>query len=696
MQRLVRLLVVCAVIVAACSDDDTATTVPLTTMTTPVTSTAATTSTLPPIDVGPPGLDLIFPSVELPTGTWSGPEWPSSLEAVAFADAVPGALTARLIADGFAIDGTATSPHLAYLYDSIYPYAGRPVFVTTDAVYHHWHLVFDRVLREVEEGSLLPVLERLTAAMVDATRAQRTELSGTSAANAASRAAAHWEAVATLLEIDVGAIDMLAQTEVDLVLEHTQWVGSPTLGGDCPTYLGSCVDYSLMTPRGHYTRTPGLTRYFRAMSLLGNGSAAIGDPEAMRTALLIARTLATDESRSADWATLFHPTAFLVGVSDDYTPFELAAAAASVAPEWADDPGVLGTDLLGEVAAALTALRPVQIDPQLASVRTMGSRFVIDSWIYDGLSDPAVPGRVQVTPLDLAAAFGSDWAYAPLADVGFAGYPEAMEAARAAVAARTAHEWGRTAYDAWLYSLQPMWLSHGEAYPPFMRGDAWTAKAHQTGFGSYAELKHDTILYAKQGMAEGDMEPPPAVTHWVEPDPAALERIANTARLVRDGLNQLGLLAGVTDDPFTTLGSLDLMITIADRLTGIAKQELAGIAIGADDNEFLGEIGGWFTTLLAATSSEGVIDDHGGLIADIFLDVSTDTVLEVGTGDFNSIYVIVPDGAGGFQVATGGVYAYYEFWQPREERLTDEAWWLQIDADTLPERPWWVREYLGL
>jgi len=696
MQRLARLLVVFAVAVGACSDDGTGTT----TRTSPTTTAAATsttaTATTVPANVGPPGLDLIFPEVSFPTTPWPGPEWPASLASVAFADSVPADLTERLVADGFVIDAAAASRHLAFLYDSIYPYGGHPVFVTTDAVYHHWHLVFDRVLRDVEEGSLLPILERLTRAMVDGTRAQRAELSGSASAAAATRAAAHWEAIATALELDVGAIDPLAQSEVELVLEHTQFVGSPTLGGDCVAHPGSCVDYSLMTPRGHYTRTEALTRYFRAMSVLGNAAAAVDDPEALWTALLSARVLTADAAATDDWATIFYPTAFLVGVADDYTPFELAAAATAALPGWADDPTLVDAAAITGVAAELTASRLVLIDPDRASVRTMGSRFVFDSWVFDGLVEPAVPGRFRVSPLDLAAAFGSDWAYLPQAEAEGPAYVEAMAEKRLGAASHSADEWGNTAYGAWLYSLQPMWLPHDDAYPPFMRGDAWAAKAHQTGFGSYAELKHDTILYAKQGMAEGDMEPPPEVTHWVEPDPTALMRIANTARLVRDGLSQLGLLAGDSEDAFTTLGSLDTMITIADRLAAIAGAELSGSPITAEDNEFLGEIGGWFMTLLYATSTEGMIDDHGAVVADIFLDTSTDTVLEVGTGDFNTIYVIVPDGAGGFEVAAGGVYAYYEFWQPRADRLTDEAWWLQIEGETLPDRPWWVSEHLGL
>ncbi len=40
-----------------------------------------------------------------------------------------------------------------------------------------------------------------------------------------------------------------------------------------------------------------------------------------------------------------------------------------------------------------------------------------------------------------------------------------------------------------------------------MRSEAWTAKAHQSGLGSYAELKHDTLLYSKQAVAEGGDKP---------------------------------------------------------------------------------------------------------------------------------------------------------------------------------------------
>ncbi|HLA67742.1 MAG TPA: DUF3160 domain-containing protein [Acidimicrobiia bacterium] len=704
MKRLATLSIGFALVVAACSTDAAETTTTTAPPTTTTTTTAATTTTEPVVPVtipGPAGLDLALPAVPaLTEGTWAGPAWPASLAGVGFAEAVPPALMARLVADGFAIDGAETSQHLAFLYSSLYPYGGRPLFVTTDAAYHHWHLVFDRILRDVETESLLPVLERFTWSMVDATRAQAAALAGTPAAEPAARAAEYFEAVATVLGLDVGPISDRAHAEVDLVLEHTARTGSPTLGGDCETFPGSCVDYSLMTPRGHYTRTADLTRYFLAMSLLGNASAAVVDDDAMWVALLIARPLVTDDQRATDWATLYYPTAFLVGTADDYTPFELAQAAGS---EWIADPTALSLSepaMMAALSAKLVRERQVLINPETASVRTMGTRFVFDSWVFDQLVMPSVPDRARVSPLDLAAVFGSDWALARQDAAGqtaYPGYSEAVAALRDTAMARTAEEWGGTIYGAWLYAVQPTWLPHGDAYPPFMRTDAWTAKSHQTGFGSYTELKHDTILYAKQGVAEGDMEPPPVVAHWVEPDPVAFHRIANAARLLRDGLTQMGLLPGSADDAFTPLGSLESLILVVDRLATIADDELAGDPISTEDNQFVGLIGGWFEMILYSTAlDDGMIDDHGGLVADAFLDATTDSALELGTGDFNPIYVIVPDGSGGFEVATGGVYAYYEFWQPRDERLTDETWWTWIEGGTLPDRPAWVTEFLGL
>jgi hypothetical protein len=73
----------------------------------------------------------------------------------------------------------------------------------------------------------------------------------------------------------------------------------------------------------------------------------------------------------------------------------------------------------------------------------------------------------------------------------------------------------------------------------------------------------------------------------------------------------------------------------------------------------------------------------------IDLDSGSDEVLEIGTGRIDRIFVLMLDDAGQFNVATGGVYSYYEFTQPTSERLTDEQWWEMLRSGEAPERPAW-------
>ena len=77
-----------------------------------------------------------------------------------------------------------------------------------------------------------------------------------------------------------------------------------------------------------------------------------------------------------------------------------------------------------------------------------------------------------------------------------------MTKVRGEVAGLGIDSWTQNLYWSWLYSFQPIIAPKGSAYPPFMQTQAWTRKDLQTALGSWTELKHDTILYAKQVMAE--------------------------------------------------------------------------------------------------------------------------------------------------------------------------------------------------
>ena len=110
---------------------------------------------------------------------------------------------------------------------------------------------------------------------------------------------------------------------------------------------------------------------------------------------------------------------------------------------------------------------------------------------------------------------------------------------------------------------------------------------------------------------------------------------------------------------------------------------------------------------LAAHSSwlEGVINrtadlvdgvptvEPAAIIADVATDPNTARVMEVGSGLIDRLWVVIPAGENDLVVAWGGIYSYYEFMWPMNDRLTDEAWREQLDAGEQPPRPEWTGLY---
>jgi len=648
------------------------------------------------------GAYTVVPLLGRSAPPYAGPATPHSLTGVHIVAAVRGFLRNPGVAAALAKNGFVVVPSDMRLFQYAYEgnvYSGWPVFVTTDVAYHEWHQLFDKTLRSLEQDVLLPKLEKLVSGLVQAAHAQTGELAGTPLADAASRVEQLFDVAAAELGLPV-ELTSLAAKEKALIDAHTAPAATSPL-------LGLKVDYSVFTPRGHYTRSASLTRYFVAMSVLGQLPFCLPGTvecqpgvEPARIGILASRTLTGNGQLVSLWRSIYEPTAFLVGRGDDYTPLEVAAAAKKVDPAWLRDARPLASDAaVAKVVRALVATRPVLINPEKASIRFLGTRFVVDSYILDQLIYPNVgtPDKPRLMPsaLDLVAVFGSDLAYKILEKEGataYAHYGSQLAKLRKAVAARPAGDWGSTVYDAWLYALEPMFVAHGTPFPDFMRTTLWRAKDQQAGLGSYAELKHDTILYAKQFAAEGGGEAVPARRNWVEPDPVAFARLASAAALLRDGLRERRLL---TPREATLLRDEIGMFGLFER---IAKDELAAKPISKRDNDRLTGIGAeleslWFRTSDASAGNIPTADQADAVVAD--LGSSPKGVLEVGTGRVDRIYVLVPDGKGGFEVALGGVYSYYEFTSPPGRRLDDTAWRALLDKGRQPMRPAWEAPFMA-
>ena len=641
---------------------------------------------------------VVFASLETvpPTtvsAAYKGPSTPHSLKGVRMSSNTRSMLRDPKTSNALQSHGFVVVPsdnRQFYMAYTSAPYDGNPVYVTTDVAYHMWHLAFDKMLRSLEQNVLLPKLERLVGQALANADKQSKQLAGSPLASDSLRVKQLMQVDASLLGLPAGKLDPPASKEIALIRAHSQVAVSPI--------TGETTDYSLYTPRGHYTRTPELSRYFLGMTVLGQSAFPVAKPSQLRRGVLASRLVVPqglgDRQTEQLWKDLYEPTAFLVGTADDYTPFELAASVETVTPGAMGNPAKLTDADLAKIGSALLHSRPVKIDPENASVRLMGVRFVVDSFVLDQLVYPNVGTkerpRLIASAMDLAAAFGSDFAYDVQKDGGqtqYARYDDQLKSMQTAIANRPQQAWGSTVYAAWLWSFQPAWSAHGSAFPDYMRTPEWAAKDTQTGLGSYAELKHDTVLYAKQYVAEG--EGPPASTwqqNWVEPDPAVYDRLAAMATLARNGLSSRKLIGSDTDK---LLGDL---IDMYSSFSRIAQDELAAKPISAKDKGDLADIGStleglWWQTADQGSDGTNEADNDAAIVADIGR--ADGQVVEVATGRIGDLLVVVPDGHGGFEVARGGVYSYHEFLQPVSNRLNDDTWRRMLHNGEAQPRPAW-------
>jgi len=621
-----------------------------------------------------------------------------------------------LSANGFVV-APSEYKEFFHLYEEA-RYAEVPVFITTDSAYHIYHLFFDQVLRTLEDKQFYADLEKLTAGMLWATEGQYDTLKGTTLEQAALRNLGYFAVAYRLLNPDSSippAVQEQVEGELALIEAHEGFTESPILGYP--------EDYSQYVARGHYTKNEARQRYFKAMMWYGRVTLRLKEPDETLSALLMAQALANTEIEgepaSTIWERIYEPTSFMVGISDDLDIYDYHPLIEEVYGSLSNDPTIfLGEDKLTQFVTAARELPPPQInsmwvyiwedrDEATQGFRFMGQRFVIDAYIFQEmifrsvgtLDDP----RMLPKGLDIFAAMGSEEAYSILEEMDethYLNYNEQMSKVQGEISALEMDSWTQNLYWSWLYSFQPLIEVKGEAYPAFMRNPAWVRKDLHTALGSWTELKHDTILYAKQAYAEmGGAFEEPELKGYVEPNPEAFARLAALTRMTIDGLEARGLL----DDRETmweikdNLERLELLLT---QLTTIAEKELAGTALTQEEQEVILFYGGVLEALtLAAADKDDVEgrpileDQEAAIVADVATD-PTGLVLEEGVGRIQEIYVVA-ELEGQLVVCKGGVFSYYEFPWPMDDRLTDEAWREMLDQGQAPDRPDWTASFIA-
>lgn len=610
--------------------------------------------------------------------------------------------------------------------------ADYPAFVTTDALLHTYHVLHRQALRRLEQEVLVDEARALTDAMLAAAVEQHDQAPA-EVNEPAFRNMAYFSVAARLLDPSAGlpqGVGEVVQAELDLIGAHEGVAKSPIFGYD--------EDYSQYVPRGHYTGSASLQRYFRAMMWYGRIGFRLDEKlpaevtrRETRQALMIVDALHSapiteaaariGETTALDtWDHIYDVTAFFVGTADDLTVHDYAGLAKSVYGRLPGPEDLADEELLDSFMVQARKLRPPAIlntplppgeNPETATLgfRFMGQRYIPDSDIFQQLVYDKVEGQyrgsgvpftyfdgVRSFPrgLDVPTALGSDRALEILAadgDTDYDGYAEQLARVKEQFSSLDEARWTSNLYWSWLHSLRPLLTVPGEGFPFFMRSAEWHDKSLNTWLGSWSQLRHDSILYAKPTMP-GATGVPRQPRGYVEPNPWLFARLAALTAQMKLGLAQRDLL-----DPGLTW-RLDEMHELLLLLKLISEKELVGEAITREEFDAIRGISGDLKRIAQITDDDPDTDKEIAVVADVHTVPLAGQVLEEGVGDAYEIYVVVPepDDAGlpsaeNQQVTIGAVFSYYEFKWPMSDRLTDEAWQAMDPRPPLPE---WTDSYV--
>jgi len=683
--------------------------------------------------------------------------------------------------------------------DIVQPYKdlksrGVPIFITADTLLHLYHVQFDETLKDIEEREFYKDIVALAQILMNEVDGMKLPPGDNDFRAARQKALTYFAIGLKALQPDAKLPRSVDFAEVDLVLDKMRkhegfWPNPETAENDWPLFQYA-EDFSQYVPRGHYTRSELLKKYFVGMMWFGrmtfliNGDRKHGpstdDPalvsvsESNRQTLaaalitrLLDQTELPDGRKTRDvWERIYAVTSFYVGLADDLGWSEYRSALAKICGSSLDLAPLADDKKLLAFKVELAKLNPpaiysgtgMQSAPPDASAsallealaksqgfRFMGQRFIPDSHMMGKLVWPTVgdatrdgmftyvmtdAGPIRGFPrgLDIMTLLGSRRARAIVKELGddaYDGYDKALADLRKEYGKLSDLDWNRNLYWSWLHALKPLLAEYGDGYQAFMSTQAYRTRSLTAALASWAQLRHDTILYAKQSYtmireASSHVEPPRPVQGYVEPLPEFYARLLALARMTNLGLTEMKVLDAVAKK------RLDDFESVLERLLAISEKELANEELKEADYDFIRNFGEHLEGVVVAPNPRKIkalhleladamkagnekrrqeIEERIGvetagamkttLIADVHTETNSQTVLEEGTGyvDLGVFVYQQPDGR--LVLGAGPVLSYHEFKHPMSDRLTDEKWRDLLKSKDAPAAPEWTKEYVS-
>ena len=629
-----------------------------------------------------------------------------------------------------------------------------PVFISTDAILHSIHKSYDALLMELEYNSLKDVIDDVLLETHQQIREMKDEYSGNDEIIQSLKDADIYLAVPRkLLTRNPESINPVFSDNYDKISKYMTFIES-----EYPVkheVFGATreMDYSQFTIRGHYSQHPDLGRYFRAMIWLGRTEIYLINPDSewipnpgepnkrgIITSYLMLQAL-QHSGTLVDLNKMDEVIKAIVGESDN-VKFEHLLELYSEAG--VDDVTDLTDDKVIDKFADILESKPYASQKILSQILRsnawdtdqivpasaflfFGQRFIIDSYVtskvvYDRIIyHDRKMGRLLPMCYDVLFALGNNAAADFLKDeLEKYKYSLNLSSLRYLIDSYDDDYWQNTYYTSWLNMIRQLNAPENdarEALPKFMQTAAFWQQKMNTQLASWAQLRHDNLLYAKQSYTGGGTCSYPE--GYVEPFPSFYDAVTDLAKLGHDliiprvselpGNNYTEYFIEKLDKYFTTLSNY------SDTLKTIAEKELHGGSLTEDEKYFLSTTysqhtqqgcvvdtfyTGWYSKLFFKSPKDAGNADY--IVADVHT-VPTDMhgaplgwVWHVGTGAVNMAVVIAENCEGDEVAFCGPVLSYYEYVTENFDRYTDERWEEEfLEQKSEAARPEFTHLYLA-
>lgn len=590
-------------------------------------------------------------------------------------------------------------------------YHDFPSFVTTDLYLQLFHLYFDTVLRSIEEEKLCTLVANLCQQLYDELGAVAAQTTNKEIKDAAEYDQAF--AAVGLSLITGEPLKPLAEGYSQMAADEIKHVmASENAFSDFLEYQNVMFSYSLFRPRGHYTRSETVKRYFRAMMWLQTVPFCINKEHQLKRAAVLADVVGRKQSVNDCYRLLFDPITFLMGAPDNVTILDVFEEVQKLGMPL--DKAFKKKKVMATLAKAIETRAEAQtrILPKVEvtcryKINLMPQRYQPDAEVLNEMVDVESPVSKRATPmgLDVMAAMGNSAAERILMaelqqDKLWELYTPTLQKMKQRMGDI---DWTETVATRWMETLQTMTQQQSE-YPYFMLTPQWQKKDLNAALASWAELKHDAILYAKQPMAAecGDYGPPePIVKGYVEPNTAFWKKAIGLTETMTAFFEKYGL---TTERVTTTTQSLRDQ---AEFLLAVSEKELRGEELTEQEYNSIEIIGATFENIsldlirekdqyLQGWDNVESADKEISVVADVYTANSENnpkqSILYEGVGPAYEIYVVVEIG-GYLYLTRGAVFSYREFERPLyEQRMTDEEWQQKLKEYPNTGLPTWMEE----